>query len=63
MQDTEYKFARRAIADKWLMLFLLLLLLSISLFVLDYLPYPYGIMILSVAVLARLSAITMMNKP
>ena len=49
--------------DKWLILFTLLLLVSLSLFVLDYLPYPYGIMILSAAVLARLSAISMMNKP
>ena len=63
MQHTEYKFARRAITDKWLILFTLLLLVSLSLFVLDYLPYPYGIMILSAAVLARLSAISMMNKP
>ncbi|MBT8119561.1 MAG: hypothetical protein KJN89_07565 [Gammaproteobacteria bacterium] len=49
--------------DKWLMLFVLLLVVSLSLFVLDYLSYPYGIMILSAAVLARLSAISMMNKP
>ena len=63
MQHTEYKFARRAITDKWLILFTLLLLVSLSLFVLDYLPCPYGIMILSAAVLARLSAISMMNKP
>jgi len=63
MQNPEYKFARRAITDKWLILFLLLLFTTFTLFVLDYFPYPYGIMILSVAVLARLSAITVMNKP
>ena len=63
MQNTQYKFARRAISDKWLILFLLLLLSTLTLFVLDYFPYPYGLMILSVAVLARLSAITIMNKP
>ena len=63
MQKPESNFAKRAITDKWLILFLLLLLVSLSLFKLDYLPYPYGIMILSVAVLARLSAISMMNKP
>ena len=63
MQDPEYMFARRAINDKWLILFLLLLLVSLSLFVLDYLAYPYGIMILSFAVIARLSAIAMMDKP
>lgn len=62
MQNPEYMFARRAIIDKWLILFLLLLLSTLTLFVLDYFPYPYGLMILSVAVLARLSAITIMNK-
>ena len=63
MQNPEYKFVRRAITDKWLILFLLMLLVSLSLFVLDYLLYPYGIMILSAAVIARLSAISMMNNP
>ena len=63
MHNPEYKFARRAITDKWLILSLLLLFASLTLFVLDYFPYPYGLMILSVAVLARLSAISMLNKP
>lgn len=63
MRNTEYKYGKPAIVDKWLILFVLLLLLTLTLFVLDYFPYPYGIMILSAAVLARLSAIVMMKKP
>jgi len=63
MRKTEYKFGKLAIVDKWLILFVLLLLVTLTLFVLGYLPYPYGIMILSAAVLARLSAIAMMKKP
>jgi hypothetical protein len=39
----------------------LLLLVTLTLFVLDYFPYPYGIMILSAAVLARLSTIVMVE--
>ena len=59
MRKTEYESGKLAIVDKWLILFVLLLLVTLTLFVLDYFPYPYGIMILSAAVLARLSAIVM----
>jgi hypothetical protein len=61
MPITEYKFFKLAVVDKWLILFVLLLLLTLSLFVLDYFPYPYGIIMLSAATLARLSAIVMME--
>ncbi len=61
MRITENKFGKLAIVDKWLILFVLLLLVTLTLFVLDYFPYPYGIMILSAAILARLSAIVMME--
>jgi hypothetical protein len=54
---------RPAILDKWLILLVLLLVLTLGLFLLDYFPYPFGIIILSAAVLARLSSIYMMNKP
>ena len=54
---------RAAIADKWLILLVLLLVVSLALFLLDYFPYPFGIIILSAAILARLSGIYMMNKP
>jgi len=50
-------------ADKWLILFVLLLVVTLVLFVLDYFPYPYGIMILIAAIFARLSGIYMMKKP
>ena len=43
MRITEYKFYKLAVVDKWLILFVLLLLLTLTLFVLDYFPYPYGI--------------------
>ncbi len=62
MRKTEYESGKLAIVDKWLILFVLLLLVTLTLFVLDYFPYPYGIMILSAAVLARLSAIVMTKK-
>ncbi len=61
MRITEYKFYKHAVVDKWLILFVLLLLATLSLFVLDYFPYPYGIIMLSAAILARLSAIVMME--
>ena len=63
MRKTEYKFYKLAVVDKWLILFVILLLVTLTLFILDYFPYPYGIMILSAATLARLSAIAMMKKP
>ena len=44
--------------DKWLILFLLLLFVTVALFVLGYFPYPIGIMILAVAILARLSVLS-----
>ena len=62
MRKTEYESGKLAIVDKWLILFVLLLLATLTLFVLDYFPYPYGIMILSAATLARLSAIVMMKQ-
>jgi len=40
----------------------LLLVVTLSLFLLDYFPYPFGIIILSAAILARLSGIFMMKK-
>jgi hypothetical protein len=61
MRITEYKFYKQAAVDKWLILFVLLLLVTLTLFVLDYFPYPYGVIMLSAAVLARLSAIVMME--
>jgi branched-subunit amino acid transport protein AzlD len=61
MRKTENKSGKLAIVDKWLILFVLLLLVTLTLFVLDYFPYPYGIMILSAATLARLSTIVMMK--
>lgn len=63
MRKTENEFGKLAIVDKWLILFVLLLLVTLTLFVLDYFPYPYGIIILSAAIFARLSAIVMMKKP
>jgi len=63
MQKDEYKFGKLAIVDKWLILFVLLLLLTLTLFALDYFFYPYGIMILSAAILFRLSVIAMKKKP
>ena len=62
MRITEYKFYKQAVVDKWLILFVLLLLATLALFVLDYFPYPYGFIILSAAILARLSGIYMMKK-
>ena len=62
MRKTEYESGKLAIVDKWLIFFVLLLLVTLTLFVLDYFPYPYGIMILSAATLARLSAIVMMKQ-
>lgn len=61
MPITEYKFFKQAVVDKWLILFVLLLLATLTLFVLDYFPYPYGVFILSAAILARLSAMVMME--
>jgi hypothetical protein len=63
MRITEYQFYKQVVADKWFILFVLLLLATLSLFMLGYFPYPYGLFILSAAILARLSAIVMMNKP
>jgi hypothetical protein len=57
------KSDRPAILDKWLILLVLLLLLTLGLFLLDYFPYPFGIVILSVVILARLASIYMMKKP
>jgi len=62
MKISESKSYRLAIVDKWLILFVLLLVVTLALFVLDYYPYPYGIIILSAAILARLSGIYMMKK-
>ena len=62
MNTSENKFYRLAIADKWLILLVLLLAVTLALFVLDYFPYPFGIIILSAAILARLSGIYMMTK-
>jgi hypothetical protein len=62
MKISDNKSYRLAILDKWLILFVLLLVVTLGLFVLDYFPYPYGIMILSAAILARLSGIYMNNK-
>ena len=59
MKISENQSVRLAIADRWLILLVLLLVVSLGLFILDYFPYPYGIMILSAATLARLSAIAM----
>jgi len=63
MKISENKPVRPAMADKWLILFVLLLVVTLVLFVLDYFPYPYGIMILIAAIFARLSGIYMMKKP
>ena len=63
MQIPKDKNGRLVILDKWLILFVILLLLTLGMFVLDYLPYPYGIMILSAAILARLSGLFLMKKP
>jgi hypothetical protein len=63
MRITGYKFYKRTVVDKWLILFVLLWLVTVTLFVLDYFPYPFGIMIFSVAILARLSTLVMMKKP
>jgi hypothetical protein len=43
------------IMDKWLLLFVLLLLVTVALFLLGYFSYPFGIIILTVAILARLT--------
>jgi hypothetical protein len=62
MKISENKSYRLAIADKWLILFVLLLMVTLALFILGYFPYPYGFIILSAAILARLSGIYMMKK-
>ena len=61
MKRSENKSYKPAIVDKWLILFVLLLVVTVALFVLDYFPYPFGIMILSAAVVARLFSIYMMK--
>ena len=53
---------RLAYMDKWLIALVLLLVITLALFVLDYFPYPFGIIILSAAILARLSSIAI-KKP
>ena len=63
MKISENQSVRLAIADRWLILLVLLLVVSLGLFLLDYFPYPFGIIILSAAILARLSSIYMMKKP
>jgi len=63
MKLSENQSVRLAIADRWLILLVLLLVVTLGLFLLDYFPYPFGIIILSAAILARLSSIYMMKKP
>jgi len=63
MKISGNKSDRPAIVDMWLILFVLLLVVTLVLFVLDYFPYPYGIIIFSAAILARLSGINKMKKP
>ena len=62
MKISENQSVKLAIADRWLILLVLLLLVTLGLFLLDYFPYPFGIIILSAAILARLSGIFMMKK-
>jgi hypothetical protein len=62
MKISENQSVRLAIADRWLILLVLLLVVTLGLFLLDYFPYPFGIIILSAAILARLSGIFMMKK-
>jgi hypothetical protein len=62
MKISENKSDIPAIVDKWLILFVLLLVVTLALFILGYFPYPYGFIILSAAILARLSGIYMMKK-
>ena len=61
MKISGNKSHKRVIADRWLILLVLLLVVSLALFALDYFPYPFGIMVLSALILARLSSIYMMK--